>query len=50
VKITGCKFFFVETPRENDVMSEHLLIRVDTNEGVSGWGELSEATVAKYQA
>lgn len=42
MKITGCKFFFVETPRENDVYSEHLLIRVDTNEGISGWGELSD--------
>jgi muconate cycloisomerase len=42
VKITGCKFFYVEVPRETGAMSEHLLVRVDTDGGVSGWGELSD--------
>lgn len=42
MKITGTKFFLVETPRETGAISEHVLIRIDTDEGVSGWGELSD--------
>ena len=38
MKITGTKFFLVETPRETGAISEHVLIRIDTDEGVSGWG------------
>lgn len=42
MRITGCKFFPVEVPRETGAISEHVLIRVDTSEGISGWGELSD--------
>lgn len=42
MKITETKFFMVETPRETGAISEHVLIRIDTDEGVSGWGELSD--------
>ena len=42
MKITGCKFFLIETPRETGAISEHLMIRIDTDEGVSGWGEWSD--------
>ena len=42
MRITGTKFFLVETPRETGAISEHVLIRIDTDEGVSGWGELSD--------
>lgn len=42
MKITGTRFFLVETPRETGSISEHLMIRIDTDEGVSGWGELSD--------
>jgi len=42
MKITGTKFFMVETPRETGAISEHVLIRIDTDAGVCGWGELSD--------
>ena len=42
MKIAGTKFFLVETPRETGAISEHLLVRIDTDEGVTGWGELSD--------
>ena len=42
MKITGCRFYHVETARETGAVSEHLLVRVDTDGGVSGWGELSD--------
>ena len=42
MKITGCRFFHVEAPRETGAISEHVMIRVDTSEGISGWGELSD--------
>lgn len=42
MKITGCRFYHVETARETGAISEHLLVRVDTDGGVSGWGELSD--------
>lgn len=42
MKITGTRFFMVETPRETGAISEHVLVRIDTDEGVSGWGELSD--------
>ena len=42
MKIIGTKFFMVETPRETGAISEHVMIRIDTDEGVSGWGELSD--------
>ena len=42
MKITGCRFYHVETARETGAVSEHLLVRVDTSGGVSGWGELSD--------
>jgi len=42
MKITGTEFFLIEVPRETGKISEHLLLRIDTDEGVSGWGELSD--------
>ena len=42
MKITGTRFFLIETPREPGSISEHVMIRIDTDAGVSGWGELSE--------
>ena len=42
MKITGCKFYLVETPRETGAISEHLMIRIDTDEGIIGWGERSD--------
>jgi L-alanine-DL-glutamate epimerase-like enolase superfamily enzyme len=42
MRITGCRFYHVETTRETGAVSEHLLVRVDTTDGVSGWGELSD--------
>jgi L-alanine-DL-glutamate epimerase-like enolase superfamily enzyme len=42
VRITGTRFHLVETPRETGAISEHLLVRVDTDEGLSGWGEWSD--------
>jgi len=42
MKITGTKFFMVETPRETGAISEHVMIRIDTDEGVEGWGEVSD--------
>ncbi|MBM3957371.1 MAG: hypothetical protein FJ313_04900, partial [Gemmatimonadetes bacterium] len=42
MKITGTKFFLIEVPRETGAISEHLLIRIDTDAGVVGWGELSD--------
>ncbi len=42
MKITGCKFFLIETYRETGAISEHLLIRVDTDSGHTGWGEWSD--------
>ena len=42
MKITGTKFFLVETPRETGAISEHLMVRIDTDEGATGWGELSD--------
>ncbi len=42
MKLTGCRFFPVETTRETGLYSEHLLVRIDTDGGVSGWGELSD--------
>jgi muconate cycloisomerase len=42
MKITRTAFFLVETPRETGAISEHLLVRVDTDGGPSGWGEWSD--------
>jgi L-alanine-DL-glutamate epimerase-like enolase superfamily enzyme len=42
MKITGAKFFPVATPRETGLVSLHLLIRIDTDAGISGWGERSD--------
>ncbi|MFC1526364.1 mandelate racemase/muconate lactonizing enzyme family protein [Candidatus Latescibacterota bacterium] len=42
MKITGTRFFMVETPRETGSISEHVMIRIDTDEGVQGWGEVSD--------
>lgn len=42
MKITGTRFFLIETPRETGSISEHVMIRIDTDAGVSGWGELSD--------
>jgi L-alanine-DL-glutamate epimerase-like enolase superfamily enzyme len=42
MKIAGTRFFLVETPRETGAISEHVLIRIDTDEGVTGWGEVSD--------
>ena len=42
MKISGTKFFMVETPRETGAISEHVMIRIDTDEGVTGWGEVSD--------
>ena len=42
MKITGTRFFMVETPRETGAISEHVMIRIDTDEDLSGWGELSD--------
>ena len=42
MKITGTRFFLIETPRETGAISEHVMIRIDTDEGVCGWGELSD--------
>jgi len=42
MKITGTKFFMVETPRETGAISEHVMVRIDTDEGVAGWGEVSD--------
>ena len=42
MKITGCKFYLVETPRETGAISGHLMIRIDTDEGIIGWGERSD--------
>ncbi|MEW6750359.1 MAG: enolase C-terminal domain-like protein [Candidatus Latescibacterota bacterium] len=42
MKITGTRLFLVETPRETGAISEHVLVRIDTDEGVSGWGEVSD--------
>ena len=42
MKITGCKFFLIETQRETGAISEHLMVRIDTDAGVSGWGEWSD--------
>ena len=42
MKITGTKFFLIEVPRETGRISEHMLVRIDTDEGVTGWGEVSD--------
>jgi len=42
MKITGTRFFMVETPRETGAISEHVMVRIDTDEGLSGWGERSD--------
>jgi muconate cycloisomerase len=42
MRITGTTFHLVETPRETGAISEHLLVRVDTDEGPRGWGEWSD--------
>ena len=42
MKITGTKFFLIETPRETGSISEHVMVRIDTDEGATGWGELSD--------
>ena len=40
--VTGCKFFLIETYRETGAISEHLMVRVDTDSGHTGWGEWSD--------
>ncbi|MFC1526154.1 enolase C-terminal domain-like protein [Candidatus Latescibacterota bacterium] len=42
MKITQTEFYPIATPRETGAVSLHLLIRVDTDEGISGWGERSD--------
>ena len=42
MQITGCKFFLIETQRETGAISEHLMVRIDTDAGLSGWGEWSD--------
>jgi galactarate dehydratase (D-threo-forming) len=42
VRISGTRFHLVETPRETGAISEHLLVRVETDEGLTGWGEWSD--------
>ena len=42
MQITECKFFLIETQRETGAISEHLMVRIDTDAGISGWGEWSD--------
>ena len=50
MKIARIQLFPIATPRHTGISNQHVIVRMDTDEGLVGWGEMSDLShVPMYQ-